>query len=156
MWLRNMDQAERAAQQALDLDPNFAGALGALGLVRDYTGRHVDAADFFEQALKLDPQYGMALQYLGRAQFALERYEDAERTFNRRLIHAPRSDMTRAFLASLYGHTGRAADARRLWREVLEINPDFSVDRIRASLPYQDPAWFDHYAAGLAKAGLLD
>jgi adenylate cyclase len=156
MWLRNMDEAERAAQQALDLDPNFAGAFAALGLVRDYTGRHADALGLFEQALKLDPQYGMALQYLGRAQFALEHYEDAERTFTRRLIHAPHSDMTRAFLASLYGHTGRVEEARRLWREVLEINPDFSVDRIRRSLPYQDTAWFDRYADGLSKAGLLD
>jgi adenylate cyclase len=156
MWLRNMDEAERAAQQALDLDPNFAGAFAALGLVRDYTGRHADALGLFEQALKLDPQYGMALQYLGRAQFALEHYEDAERTFTRRLIHAPHSDMTRAFLASLYGHTGRVEEARRLWREVLEINPDFSVERIRRSLPYQDPAWFDRYADGLSKAGLLD
>ncbi len=106
--------------------------------------------------MKLDPQYGMALQYLGRAQFALERYDEAEKTFNRRLIHSPHSDMTRAYLASLYGHTGRVEDARRMWQEVMEINPDFSVDHIRRILPYSDPSWFDRYAAGLSKAGLLD
>jgi adenylate cyclase len=154
MWLRNLDDAERAAQRALELDSNFAGGFAALGLVRDYSGRHEDAVGLFERALRLDPQYGMALQYLGRSQFALERYEEAERTFTRRLIHSPRSDMTRAFLASLYGHTGRVQDAHRLWQEVMEINPHFSVDHIRRVLPFRDPSWFDRYVAGLSKAGL--
>lgn len=156
MWLRNLDDAETAAQRSLELDPNFAGGFAALGLVRDYDGRHADAVGFFEQALKLDPQYNMGLQYLGRAQFAMEQYEEAERTFTRRLIHAPHSDMTRAFLASLYGHTGRVDDAQRLWQEVMEINPDFSVDRIRRDLPYREASWFDRYVDGLSKADLLD
>jgi adenylate cyclase len=154
IWLRHLDDAERAAQRALELDSNFAGGFAALGLVRDYSGRHEDAVGLFERALRLDPQYGMALQYLGRSQFALERYEEAERTFTRRLIRSPRSDMTRAFLASLYGHTGRVQDAHRLWQEVMEINPHFSVDHIRRVLPFRDPSWFDRYVAGLSKAGL--
>jgi adenylate cyclase len=62
--------------------------------------------------------------------------------------------MTRAFLASLYGHTGRPEEAREMWRELLEINPDFSVERVRRVLPYRDPAWFDRFDGGLAKAGL--
>ncbi len=156
IWLRNFDEAEPAAQRALQLNPNFAGGLATLGLVRDYSGRHEDAVSFFERALRLDPRYGMALQYLGRSQFALERWDEAERTFNRRLVHAPRSDMTRAYLASLYGHTGRVQDAHRLWQEIMEINPNFSVDHILDVLPFKDPAWFDRYVTGLSKAGLLD
>ncbi len=156
IWLRNFDEAGPAAQRALKLNPNFAGGLAALGLVRDYLGRHEDAVNLFEHALKLDPQYGMALQYLGRSQFALEHWDEAERTFKRRLIYSPRSDMTRAFLASLYGHTGRVKDAHRLWQEIMEINPDFSVDHIQRILPYQDPSWFERYINGLTKAGVLD
>jgi adenylate cyclase len=156
MWLRNLDDAGRSAQRAVELAPNFAGGLAALGLVRAYTGQHEDAVKLFERALKLDPQYGMALQYLGRSQFALERYEEAERTFTRRLVHAPRSDMTRAYLASICGHTERAEEAHRLWQEVKEINPDFSVEHIRGVLPFEDFSWFDRYVAGLSNAGLLD
>ncbi len=108
----------------------------------------------FEQALRLDPQYDLALQFLGRAQFGLRRYEAAEASFKRRLIHKPRSDMSRAFLASLYGHLGRLDEARQAWREVMEINPDYSAAHSRRVLPYRDPAWFDHFAEGLKKAGL--
>lgn len=104
--------------------------------------------------MRLDPQYDLALQFLGRAQFGLRRYEAAEASFKRRLIHKPGSDATRAFLASLYGHLGRLNEARQTWREVMEINPDYSIAHVRRVLPYRDPAWFDHFTEGLQKAGL--
>jgi adenylate cyclase len=155
MWQRDLAGAERAAEQTLALDPNFAGAYTALGSVRDYAGRHQSAIDTLQQALRLDPQYNVALQFLGRAQFMLERYDEAEATFKRRLIGAPRSDMTRAFLASLYGHTGRHEAARDMWREVLEINPAFSVAHLHDVMPYADPDRFERFCSGLRKAGLL-
>jgi adenylate cyclase len=154
VWTRNLEQAERAALRALELDPNFASSYVTLGSVRDYTGQHESAIPLFERAIRLDPQYDLALQFLGRAQFGLRRYEEAEASFKRRLIHKPRSDMTRGFLASLYGHLGRNEEARRVWGELMEINPDYSVAYIRKVLPYRDPAWFDHFTEGLEKAGL--
>jgi len=154
MWQGQLEEAERAAKRSLELDPNFAGGYVALGSARDFAGAHEDAVGPFEQALRLDPQYDLALQFLGRAQFGLHNYEAAEASFKRRLIHKPRSDMTRAFLASLYGHLGRRDEARQVWREVMEINPNYSVAHIRRVLPYRDPAWFDHFSVGLQKAGL--
>jgi adenylate cyclase len=156
MWLRHLREAARAAERAIELDPNFAGALTALGSIRDYLGQHDSAISLFEQVLRLDPHYDIALQFLGRAQFALRRYDDAEATFKRRLIHSPRSDMARAYLASLYGHTGRHEEARKMWRELREINPGFSVDHLQKVLPYNDPIWFDHFLKGLRNAGLPD
>ena len=102
----------------------------------------------------IDPQYELALHFLGRAQFGLKRYGEAEVSFRRRLTRNPRSDMTRAFLASLYGHTERHEEAGEMWREVLEINPDFSLEHFRRVLPYRDPAWFDRFVDGLRKAGV--
>jgi adenylate cyclase len=154
MWMRDLEAAERTAERLLEIDPNFAGGYVALGNARDYAGAHESAIGLFEQALRLDPQYDLALQFLGRAQFGLKRYEAAEASFKRRLIHKPGSDMTRAFLASLYGHLGRLDEARQLWRELMEINPDYSVAHIRRVLPFRDPAWFDHFTEGLEKAGL--
>ena len=154
MWMQNLEEAERAALRALELDPNFAGGYVALGTVRDYAGARESAIELLAQALRLDPQYDLALQFLGRAQFGLRRYEAAEASFKRRLIHKPGSDATRAFLASLYGHLGRLNEARQTWREVMEINPDYSIAHVRRVLPYRDPAWFDHFTEGLQKAGL--
>jgi adenylate cyclase len=153
-WLRNLEEAERAAARALELDPNFAGGYIALGKARDYAGAHESAIGLIERGLRLDPQYDLALHFLGRAQFGLRHYEAAEASFKRRLIHKPGSDTSRVFLASLYGHLGRLDEARDLWREVMEINPDYSVAHTRRVLPYRDPAWFDHFEEGLTKAGL--
>ena len=153
-WLRRLEEAETAGRRAIELDPNLAQAHGGLGNVLHFGGRHAQAIESFERALRLDPQFHVWMHALGRAQFALERYEEAEATFKRRLIHMPRSDVTRAYLASLYGHTGRHDDARRIWRELMEINPKYTVEHTLRVLPYRDRAPLEHFVEGLRKAGL--
>jgi len=154
MWLGQLDEAERAARRAIALDPNLSQAYGGLGNVLHFAGRHEPAIIAFEQALRLDPEFHIWIHACGRAQFALERYDEAEANFKRRLIHMPRSDVTRAYLASLYGHTGRHAEARQIWRELMDINPKYTVEHTLRVLPYRDRAPLDQFVAGLRKAGL--
>jgi adenylate cyclase len=154
MWNRRLDEAERMARHAIEVDPNFSQAHGGLGYVLDFSGRHEEAIASFEQALRLDPEFNLWMHALGRAQFSLKRYAEAEATFKRRLIHMPKSDVTRAYLASLYGHTGRPEEARRVWRELMEINPSYTFEHTQRILPYTDRAPLEHFAEGLRKAGL--
>lgn len=154
MWLKQLDEAERAAQRAIDLDRNLADAYGILGNVLDFSGQHEKAIKRFEQAMQLDPQFDLWIHACGRAQFALERFDEAEASFKRRLIRRPRSDVTRAYLASLYGHAGRHEDARQMWRELMAINPDYSLEHMRRVMPYRSPVTLDRLLEGLRKAGL--
>ena len=153
-WLRKLDEAESAARRAIDLDPNLAVAYGGLGNVLHFAGQHEQAIESFERALRLDPQMNLWIHACGRAQFALKRYDEAEATFKRRLIHMPRSDVTRAYLASLYGHTGRHDDARQMWRELMEINPQYTLEHTLRILPYTIPAPLELFVEGLRRAGL--
>jgi adenylate cyclase len=155
LWLREYGEAERAGERAIELDVNHDEGYLALGQVRDFTGRHESAVELFEQALRLDPEHDLTLHFLGRAQMARGDYQAAERNLCLRLERVPQSDMTRAYLASVYGSTGRPEQARRLWKEMLEINPDFSIEHLRRVLPYKDPAWFERFVDGLRKAGLV-
>ncbi len=143
LLLREYEEAERAAERAIELDANFDGGYVTLGQIHDFTGRHESAIGLFEQAMRLDPEFHLTLHILGRAQMQAGRYDEAERNFLRRLERVPRTDMTRAYLASLYGITGRIEDARRVWKEMLEINPKFSIEHLRRVLPYKDPAKFE-------------
>jgi adenylate cyclase len=94
----------------------------------------------------------MSLHFLGRALLALGRYDEAEIAFKRRLALMPRSDMSRFYLACLYGLTGRHEEARRTWQEMLEVNPHFSIEHQRRTLPYKDPGLIDRLVAGLRNA----
>ncbi|MDW9666638.1 tetratricopeptide repeat protein [Sinorhizobium meliloti] len=153
-WMRRLDEAEHAAERAIELDPNSANAYTALGTIRDFQGRHEEALALYTRAHRLDPQFDLSLHFQGRALLNLGRFDEAEVAFKRRLLLAPRSDMTRFYLACLYGRTGRHEEARGYWREVLGVNPSFSVDHLRRSLPYQDPHLMDRLVEGLREAGV--
>ncbi|HEV8646726.1 MAG TPA: adenylate/guanylate cyclase domain-containing protein [Burkholderiales bacterium] len=151
---REYEAAERAAERVIELDPNFGEGFLTLGQVLDFMGRHGDAIKAIERGLRLDPEFDLAVHLLGRAQLGMGRYAEAEQSFKRRLALNPHSDMTRAYLASLYGSLGRHEEARQVWDEMLAINPHFSTERLRRTLPYRDPVWFERIVDGLRKAGI--
>jgi adenylate cyclase len=153
-WMRRLDEAEPAAERALALAPNLVDAQTCLGNVRDFQGRHEEAIALHQQGYRLDPQFDMSLHFLGRALLALGRYDEAESAFKRRLALMPRSDMSRFYLACLYGLTGRREEARRTWQETLEVNPNFSLEHLKRTLPYKDPAVLERLLDGLHDAGV--
>ena len=96
----------------------------------------------------------MALHFMGRALLALDRFDEAETAFKRRLTFSPRSDMSRFYLAALYARTGRPEEARAMWQEMLEVNPNFSAEHLRRTLPYRDPNVFGRLVDALREAGI--
>ena len=154
MWLRRLDEAESAARRAIELDPNSSRSHGALGNVLHFAGRHEQALESLEQALRLDPEFNLWMHAQGRALFALGRYDEAEATFKRRLIHMP--DVGRhARLPGVAVRSYRPSDeARRVWRELMAINPRYTIEHTLRVLPYRDPAPLEQFVEGLRKAGL--
>ncbi len=59
-------------------------------------------------------------------------------------------------LARTYVRTGREEEARAEAREILEINPRFSLQDFQGRYPYKDSALRDAAIADLRKAGLPD
>jgi adenylate cyclase len=153
-WTRRLDAAERHAERAIELDPNSPDGYTGLGNVREFQGRPEEAIPLYTRAYRLDPQWDMALHFMGRALLALDRFDEAETAFKRRLTFAPRSDMSRFYLACLYARTGRQDEVHAMWRELFEVNPSFSIDHVKQSLPYADPTWLDRAVEGLHKAGI--
>ena len=64
--------------------------------------------------------------------------------------------LSRAFLASVLGNLGKLEDARRIWRELKEINPGYSHVKHIGRLPFKDPADAEKFTDGLRKAGLAE
>jgi adenylate cyclase len=153
-WLRRLDEAEREARRALELDPNSPDSYTALGNALDFQGRHAEAVPLYIRASRVDPQWDMALHFMGRALLALDRFDEAETAFKRRLTFLPRSDMSRFYLAALYARSGRADAARAMWRELMEVNANFSVEHLSRTLPYRDPNVLGRLISSLREAGI--
>jgi adenylate cyclase len=153
-WMRRLDEAERAGERAVELDPNFPDALTVLGNVREFQGRSEEAVDLYARAYRLDPQWDMALHFMGRSLLQLDRFDEAEAAFKRRLTFQPHSDMSRFYLACVYARSGKPEEARRMWQELMEVNPTFSVAHVGRALPYRDPAVVEKMLTALREAGI--
>jgi adenylate cyclase len=155
LWMRRHDEAIRAGESALAINPNDAEGYNALGLILHYVGRSDEALSCFERAMALNPLApGMWLHFQGQAYYQLGRYEEAAAVLKRRIFRTPETDASRVLLAATYGQMGRFDEAREQWREALRVNPDYSLEHRRKVLPYKNPADFEAVVEGLRKAGV--
>ena len=62
--------------------------------------------------------------------------------------------MSRAYLCAALGHLGLFEEARRVWAELLSINPRYSLAERLAMWSYRDASYPLLLLEGLQKAGL--
>jgi adenylate cyclase len=152
---RNFARAKSEADIALTLNPNSAEAYGCLANISLFTGQPLQAIPLFERALQLDPVYTQQyLHLLGMANLLAGKYETAAALLRQRILLVPGTDFSRAILASALGHLGEVDEARRIWRELKEINPQYSFSEHFARQPFASKEDVSRIAEGLAKAGL--
>jgi len=144
------------AQQAIDLNPNFALAHMALGWARIYVGRFTEALGPLHTALRLSPHDPLTYLFFSRiaiAHYHLGNYDEA-------LHHAERALLLRRTYFSLVvvitclGQLGRIEEARKLFPEVIANAPSDIPRYWRFFTAYANPADHAHFNDGLVKAGL--
>ena len=155
LWSREHDAAIAEAELAVSLNPNYAEGHNFLGLVLHYAGRSKDALPHFDRSMALNPFFPDAwLHTQAQAAYQMGRYEAAVALLKRRILLKPDTDASRVLLAASYGQLGLVDKARLMWRQVFEVNPEYSLERRRKVLPYKNPADFEAVVDGLRKAGL--
>jgi adenylate cyclase len=156
LWMKQHDRATAALQKSLAIDPNFAVGYAGLALISVYSGKPREAIASLQISMRLDPHYrNIYLHFLALAHFQLGEYEQAVVMLKRRLVRKPDSDISRVLLAAIHGHMGNVEESRAEWAEVLRITPNYSLEHRRETLPYKNPADFEHVLDGLRKAGLV-
>ena len=154
-WERRIDEALGAAQQAIAFNPNFTDGHSMVGVLLNFAGRSAEALHYFDRAMALDPYFPSLLLYFrAQAAYQLGQYAEAASLLKRRILRNPETDASRALLAASLGQMGLVDEARQAWRELLRVNPAFSVEQRRNVLPYKNPADFERIVEGLRKAGL--
>ena len=154
IYEKDLDRAKSEAEIALSLNPNLAMAYNTLGGIRSYSGQPLEAIPMIERAMRLDPasnhQY---VHFLGMAYLLAGKYETAVTLLRQRILLVPETDFSRAALASALGHLGEVDEARRIWRQLMQINPKYSFREHFGRQPFRQ-ADVERVAEGLAKAGL--
>ncbi len=150
----DFDRAKSEAQIALSFNPNSAEAYGCLGEINMFTGQPLEAISWAERAMVLNPastqQY---LHLLGVANLLAGKYETSAALLRQRILMVPGTDFSRAILVSALGHLGEIEEAHRVWRELKEINPEYSFSNHFARQPLGKDG-VRKIAEGVAKAGL--
>ena len=153
----NLERAQSEIGIALSLNPNLAMAYNIAGSIRMYAGEPLEAIPLIERGIRLDPagntQY---LHFLGLANLLAGKYQTAVALFKERIALVPGTDFSRSALASALGHLGEVDEARRIWRELEEINPNYSFNDHLSRLPFKRKEDGERLAEGLRKAGLLN
>jgi adenylate cyclase len=151
----NLERAKAEANIALSLNPNSAEAYSCLGNAYIFAGQPLEAIPMIELSMRLDPAYTQQhLHLLGVANLLAGKYETAAALLRQRILMVPRTDFSRAVLASALGHLGEIEDARRVWRELMEINPHYTFNNHYARQPFANKDDVRRIAHGLDKAGL--
>ena len=119
-----LDVLERDLRAILAVDPQNAHALNALGYtLADRTDRHQEALGYIEQALALLPDDGAVLDSMGWVQYRLGNHAKALE-YLRRAYQQHQDAEIAAHLSEVLWVTGQREEAKRIWREALNKEPD--------------------------------
>ena len=153
---KDLDRAKSEIDVALSLNPNFALAHNLRGSNRIYSGQPLEAIPEIEHGMRLDPALSSQfLHFLGMAYLLAGKYETAAALLRQRIVLVPRTDFSRALLASALGHLGEFEEARQVWGELKEINPNYAFVEHVGRQPFRREEDVERIADGLRKARLL-
>lgn len=143
------------AEKAIALDPNYANAHVLAATLLYYNGRPEEGLERMKLAIRLNPHHPSNYPFhLGQAYYVLKRYDKAIQAFQEGLKTNPASERLHVWLAAAYAQSGNKKDAEWEVDQVLALNPDFSLERIKQATPFKDPKDLEHFLESLRKAGL--
>jgi tetratricopeptide (TPR) repeat protein len=125
--LDKVDEAEARLKRLVELKPDDAQALNALGYtIVDRTARVDEGLALIERAHQLSPKDPFILDSLGWALYRLGKLDDAERYLRAALEGRPDAEIA-AHLGEVLWRKGERDQARAIWKAQLDSNPDNAV-----------------------------
>jgi len=155
LMMRKYEKAIAAGERSIELDPNGAMLHGLLGMTLSFAGRPDEAIGQLKQGIRLNPfpAYWYFLR-LGQSYRQKGQYKEALTAYKKGLQRAPNALANHVHLAAIYVLLDRQEGAGAAAKKVLELYPNFSVERISKTLPYKNQADLKLVVDAMRKAGL--
>jgi adenylate cyclase len=152
---RQYDKAIDSGKRAVSLQPHSADVLYSHASVLMFAGRNEEAITLYKEALRLNPKPDNNLyRHFGNALANVGRYEEAIAFQKKAIEQNPDDIFAYLVMASVCSMAGREAEARAAAKEVLRLDPNFSVARMRKVRPDKDRAVAKRWCDTLREAGL--
>ena len=152
---RDYDRAIAQGEKAMTLEPSSADVLQWYAAILAFAGQLQEAIPMFRESLRLNPNPGNAFyRHFSLALRHSGQYDEAIALLKKAIEREPNDLIAYLSLTSTFGMAGRMEEARAAAKEVLRINPRFSVERYEKTVPFKDKAAKDQLIDGLRKAGL--
>lgn len=152
LTFNRFEKAVYHQSRAVELSPNYDLAVVQQGELLTWLGRPDEGIEWIRKAMRLNPYHPERFwSHLGRAQFVARDYAGAMQSFAR----IARPDQTHhAFMAAASAELGDATAAQTHARRVLELAPDFTIEKYLGTLHYSQQSDLDHHRDALLKASL--
>jgi len=125
--LDRIDEAEASLRRVVELKPDDAQALNALGYTLvDRTPRTSEGMALIEKAYKLAPDDPFILDSMGWAFYRLGKLEDAETYLRRAMTQRPDAEIA-AHLGEVLWKKGDPVRANEVWQSQLQASPQNEV-----------------------------
>jgi tetratricopeptide (TPR) repeat protein len=121
---KQLAATERDLRQILKHDSEHVAALNSLGyILADRTQRFDEARHFLEKALQLNPDDAAIIDSMGWLQYRTGKYPEALRYLRQAYEIAPNGEIG-AHLGEVLWVIGDKDEARRIWREAQQLEPN--------------------------------
>jgi tetratricopeptide (TPR) repeat protein len=125
--LDHIDEAEARLKRVIELKPDNAQALNALGYTLvDRTPRAAEGLKFIEQAHALAPDDPFILDSMGWAYYRIGNIDDSEKYLRQAMAQRPDAEIA-AHLGEVLWAKGERAGATDIWQSQLKQTPDNPV-----------------------------
>ncbi|MCK5724350.1 MAG: adenylate/guanylate cyclase domain-containing protein, partial [Gammaproteobacteria bacterium] len=159
LFQRQYEKGIAEGERAISVDPNYADGYARLAQVMLYSGRFEEALTLIKKAMRLCPMPRVWFPaILGLAYNNLERYEEAIPVLKQLLERCRRGECppnwAQTGLIVSYIGLGREEEARAEAKELLRVDPTYSLESYRKQSFYKDPARLEWILSALRKAGI--
>jgi tetratricopeptide (TPR) repeat protein len=120
------DEARKAAERALALNPDLGEAEVSLGFLAASEWNWAEAERRYRRGLELRPGYAVGHHWFGILLRAVGRHDEAIATLRRALSLDPLSLPIQMALGAAFLHSGRLEESLEVYRKAIDLDPAFA------------------------------